>query len=64
LRLTEGVPRARIAREAGCAFEEALDPEALAPLVEAGFLRCDDYGLRASEAGRLRLDAVLGALLA
>ncbi len=64
LRLAEGVPRARIVEEAGVAFEEALDPEALAPLVEAGFLRCDELGLRATEAGRLRLDAVLGALLA
>ena len=64
LRLAEGVPRERIAREAGCAFDEALDPDALAPLVEAGFLLCDELGLRATEAGRLRLDAVLGALLA
>ncbi len=64
LRLAEGVPRARIVEEAGCAFEEALDPDALEPLVEAGFLLCDESGLRATEAGRLRLDAVLGALLA
>jgi len=64
LRLTEGVPRARITGEAGCAFEEALDPVALAPLVEAGFLEVDETRLRATDAGRLRLDAVLGALLA
>ncbi len=64
LRLTEGVPRARIVEEAGRAFDEALAPDALAPLVEAGFLLSDEAGLRTTEAGRLRLDAVLGALLA
>ena len=64
LRLAEGVPRARIIEEAGCPLEEALDADALTPLLEAGFLVCDESGLRATEAGRLRLDTVLGALLA
>ncbi|MHA1536532.1 MAG: radical SAM family heme chaperone HemW [Alphaproteobacteria bacterium] len=64
LRLTEGVPRARIEEEAGRAFDAALRPTALAPLTEAGFLICDAAGLRATPAGRLRLDAVLAALLA
>ena len=64
LRLAEGVPRARIIEEAGCTFEEALDPNALEPLIEAGFLCLDTSVLRATETGRLRLDAVLGALLA
>ena len=64
LRLGEGVHRARFAAEAGAPIEEALDREALARLVDGGFLEVDASGLRATAAGRQRLDAVLAALLA
>jgi putative oxygen-independent coproporphyrinogen III oxidase len=64
LRLAQGVGRARFSRETGRAIEEALDPKALADLVNGGFLVLDDSCLRATAAGRQRLNAVLARLLA
>jgi oxygen-independent coproporphyrinogen-3 oxidase len=64
LRLTEGVSRAAVAREAGTTIERALDADALGALVSAGLLVLDDTGLRATAAGRQRLDAVLRRLFA
>jgi len=64
LRLAAGVSRARFADETGMAFESAFDPVRLEPLIGGGFLVLDDRGLRATEAGRQRLNAVLAALLA
>ncbi|MBP2300398.1 oxygen-independent coproporphyrinogen-3 oxidase [Azospirillum picis] len=64
LRLTEGVPLARIAEEAGRPFEEFVDPAALSRLVDGGFLVRDAARLRATPDGLQRLNAVLGALLA
>ncbi len=63
LRLNESVPRARFRRECGAGPEDVLDPPALARLVDGGFLVVDGDGLRATEAGRQRLNAVLGTLL-
>ncbi len=63
LRLTDGVARARFQAIAGAAFEERLDGARLARLIEGGFLELDGAGLRATAAGRQRLDAVLAALL-
>jgi oxygen-independent coproporphyrinogen-3 oxidase len=40
-----------------------LDGAALERLVEGGFLVSDNQGLRATEAGRQRLNAVLSRLL-
>jgi putative oxygen-independent coproporphyrinogen III oxidase len=62
LRLTEGVPRARIETAAGQDAEMLFGPN-LAPLVEGGFLTLDGDRLAATAAGRLRLNAVLAALL-
>jgi oxygen-independent coproporphyrinogen-3 oxidase len=64
LRLSEGVTRARFAAATGATIEDALDADALGRLVEGGFLVLDDAGLRATAAGRQRLNAVLAALLA
>jgi oxygen-independent coproporphyrinogen-3 oxidase len=64
LRLGEGIARAAFHAETGHDFETALDAARLASLREAGFLMLDDSGLRATAAGRQRLNAVLGALLA
>ncbi|HZT50934.1 MAG TPA: coproporphyrinogen III oxidase, partial [Stellaceae bacterium] len=64
LRLAEGVARDRFRREAGCELEAALDPAALADLRAGGFLVLDEAGLRATAAGRQRLNAVLARLLA
>jgi oxygen-independent coproporphyrinogen-3 oxidase len=63
LRLKEGVARARFRTEVDTDIEDALGSR-LAPLIEGGFLILDETGLRASEAGRQRLNAVLGSLLA
>ena len=63
LRLNESVPRARFRRECGAGPEDVLDPPALARLVDGGFLVVDGDGLRATKAGRQRLNAVLGTLL-
>jgi len=64
LRLREGVARARFLAETGTAIEAALDAGRLVPLIEGGFLMLDALGLRATAAGRQRLNAVLSALLA
>lgn len=64
LRLADGVSRAAFTREAGASIESALDPDALGELVSAGLLVLDEAGLRATAAGRQRLDAVLRRLFA
>jgi oxygen-independent coproporphyrinogen-3 oxidase len=64
LRLGEGVSRARFRAATGQDFEAALDAAVLADLVAGGFLVLDDTGLRATSAGRQRLNAVLTRLLA
>ena len=62
LRLAEGVARDRLEEAAGQDLE-TLFPRTLPPLVEGGFLALDDSRLAATPAGRLRLNAVLAALL-
>ena len=64
LRLEEGVARVRFREEAGVELEAALDAKRLQPLLDGGFLTLEPTGLRATQAGRQRLNAVLGALLA
>jgi putative oxygen-independent coproporphyrinogen III oxidase len=64
LRLGEGIARDSFRAETGEDLEAALDAARLARLREAGFLTFDAAGLRATPAGRQRLNAVLGALLA
>jgi oxygen-independent coproporphyrinogen-3 oxidase len=64
LRLEEGIARAAFRAETGGDVEAVLDRERLVSLCESGFLVCDDAGLRATAAGRQRLNAVLAALLA
>jgi putative oxygen-independent coproporphyrinogen III oxidase len=64
LRLAEGVGRARFRAETGIEIEAALDSGRLADLIAGGFLVQDAQGLRATAAGRQRLNAVLAALAA
>lgn len=64
LRLTEGIARGAFAAELGREPEELLPPDRLSHLVDEGYLLLDDAGLRATAAGRQRLDALLGYLLA
>lgn len=63
LRLAQGIARARLDALFGAGPEALYDPRRLAALRESGDLTLDDEALRASAAGRLRLDAVTGYLL-
>jgi putative oxygen-independent coproporphyrinogen III oxidase len=64
LRLAEGIARTRFRAETGAEIEETLDGRALADLIGGGFIAVDAAGLRATEAGRQRLNAVLARLVA
>jgi oxygen-independent coproporphyrinogen-3 oxidase len=63
LRLTEGVSRARLEALAERSIEDLFKP-ALSRLIEGGFVTLTHECLVATAAGRQRLNAVLGALLA
>jgi putative oxygen-independent coproporphyrinogen III oxidase len=63
LRLTEGVSRARLRDELGADIDTLLDARKLERLIDAGFLAMDADRLRATAAGRQRLNAVLTSLL-
>ncbi|HVB17493.1 MAG TPA: coproporphyrinogen III oxidase, partial [Stellaceae bacterium] len=63
LRLVEGVSRHRLEALAGC-DAEALFAGKLPRLIDGGFLALNAERLAATAAGRQRLNAVLGALLA
>lgn len=64
LRLAEGVPIARIEREAGRPLAEAIPPARIERLVRAGMIERRPDRIVATPEGRQRLDAVLAALLA
>ncbi len=64
LRLAEGIDRATFVSVAGADPVEALGDAKLAPLVEGGFLEVDGTHLRATPAGRQRLNALLERLIA
>jgi coproporphyrinogen III oxidase-like Fe-S oxidoreductase len=64
LRLVEGIDRATFAAVAGADPVEALGEGRLVPLVEAGFLEVDPTHLKATPAGRQRLNGVLERLIA
>jgi len=63
LRLTEGVDAARFAARTGVALEEAVDPSVLDQAVTESYLERRGGKLVALPAGRLRLDALLAALV-
>ncbi len=63
LRLHEGIDAARFARRTGIPLSEALDPAILAMAEEEGYVVQTPAGLVATAAGRLRLDALLPALV-
>ena len=63
LRLTEGIDAARFAARTGVALDQALDPEILHRAIEAGYVIRTDHRLAATAEGRLRLDALLPALV-
>ncbi|HLY54263.1 MAG TPA: radical SAM family heme chaperone HemW [Stellaceae bacterium] len=64
LRLAEGIPRARFRHLLGREPEAMLDRRGLTDMIEGGFVTLDGEALRATAAGRQRLNAVLGRLMA
>ena len=64
LRLADGIDRALFASTAGVDPVAALGEARLAPLMAAGYLEVDDSRLKATAAGRQRLNAVLERLIA
>ncbi len=63
LRLAEGVEERRFRRASGLGFAETFAGDRLERLIDGGFLSLKEGILCATPEGRLRLDAVLGALL-
>ena len=63
LRLHEGIDAARFAQRTGMPLADALDGEVLAMALEAGYLAQPPGRLVATAEGRLRLDALLRALV-
>jgi oxygen-independent coproporphyrinogen-3 oxidase len=63
LRLAEGVDLARFRAETGMAAAEFVDRAAAARLADAGFIEWLPSALRATAAGRQRLDSVVGRLI-
>ncbi len=63
LRLAEGIDEARFAARTGTALDDAVDLETLRHAIEEGYVTRADGRLMALAEGRLRLDALLGALL-
>jgi oxygen-independent coproporphyrinogen-3 oxidase len=63
LRLHEGVDLDRLHHETGRPLRDWIPADRLQRLIEGGFLILDATTIRASRAGRERLDAVLAALL-
>ena len=64
LRLTEGLDPATFLARTGVPLSDAVDPDVLAQAIEAEYLVVTPDCWRATDAGRLRLDALLGALVA
>jgi coproporphyrinogen III oxidase-like Fe-S oxidoreductase len=62
-RLAEGIDLARLEAIAGRPLEQILDAQALARLLEDGWLRLAGGRLTPTAAGRQRLNAILGALM-
>ena len=63
LRLTEGIDAARFAARTGMALDDALDAEILHRAIEAGYVTRTDRHFAATAEGRMRLDALLPALV-
>ena len=64
LRLTEGVDAAHFAVRTGIALADALDLDVLDQALNAGYVTQADGRLAATLDGRLRLDALLGQMVA
>ena len=63
LRLDEGVLPARVEARSALPFAQTIDPAMLAACLDEEYLEWRGESLRATDEGRLRLDALLPALL-
>ncbi|KFL91900.1 Radical SAM family enzyme, similar to coproporphyrinogen III oxidase, oxygen-independent, clustered with nucleoside-triphosphatase RdgB [Acetobacter malorum] len=63
LRVTEGINANRFTARTGLSLQDALDPVILEAALEEGYLEQTAQTLRATPEGRLRLEALLGALV-
>ncbi len=63
LRLTEGIDAQYFFTRAGVALQDAVDTAILEQAVEEGYIAWDERRLIATTEGRLRLDALLAALV-
>jgi oxygen-independent coproporphyrinogen-3 oxidase len=63
LRLTEGIDPVRFAARTSMPLEAALDPSVLRQALDEDYLAWRDTSLTATPAGRLRLDALLAAIM-
>jgi oxygen-independent coproporphyrinogen-3 oxidase len=63
LRLAEGIDAQRFLARTGVPLMEAVDTGILAQAIEEDYITWDERTLTATPAGRLRLDALLGALV-
>lgn len=64
LRLPEGVDLAAFAQETGMIFSDFINPKQAKMLIDGGFLEMAEGAVRATAAGRQRLNALLGFLFA
>ena len=63
LRLTEGIDAAGFADRTGVSLDAALDPSVLSQALDEGYLAWREARLAATSEGRLRLDALLAAVV-
>ena len=63
LRLAEGIDETRFALRTGMALDDAVEPGVLAQAIDAGYMTRAQGRMLATHEGRLRLDALLGALV-
>ena len=63
LRLKEGVSLEKLYKLTGKTLGQLFDEEALYLLKNEGYLRTDDFYLRATDSGRQRLNGVVRCLL-
>ncbi|MBT5046976.1 MAG: coproporphyrinogen III oxidase [Rhodospirillaceae bacterium] len=63
LRLPRGISRQAFLTRQSMELEDVVEPRRLRRLLDADYLEIDEDGLRATAAGRLRLNAVLAELL-
>ncbi len=63
LRLREGIALDWFAERTGRQMQDCVDPRILDAALEESYLTLDDHRLIATNEGRVRLEALLGALV-